>query len=122
MQDHIREGIVERVTEIGKSVDIQKIENVFYLPHRSVNHEPAELRNMVQEIMFYPVSTKTFKFKVMFGTPGMRIVKEIILRNSGNKIKSFESSGIGKNFIKIASTEYQLKSKRIKYLYFNIYI
>ena len=122
MQDQIREGIVERVTESGKSVDIQKIEKVFYLPHRSVNHEPAELRNMVQEIMFYPVSTKTFKFKVMFGTPGMRIVKEIILRNSGNKIKSFESSGIGKNFIKIASTEYQLKSKRIKYLYFNIYI
>ena len=34
----------------------------------------------------------------------MRIVKEIILINSGNKFKSFESSVIGKNFIEIAST------------------
>ena len=49
-------------------------------------------------------SQKTFKFKVMFSTPGMRIVKEIILINSGNKFKSFESSIIGKNFIEIAST------------------
>ena len=52
----------------------------------------------------------------MFDTPGMRIVKEILLTNSSNKFKSFESSGIGKNFIAIASTVYQLKSKRIKYL------
>ena len=72
---------------------------------------------MVQEIMFYPVSTKTFKLKVMSGTPGMRIVKEIILINSGDKFKSLESSVIGKIFIKIPSTVYQLKSKRIKYLY-----
>ena len=116
MQDQIREGIVERVTESGKSVDIQEIEKIFYLPHRPVVHESAELRNMVQEIMFYPLSTKTFKFNVMFDTPGMRIVKEILLKNSSNKFKSFESSGIGKNFITIASTVYQLKSKRIKYL------
>ena len=67
--------------------------------------------------MFYPVSTKTFKFKAMFDTPGMRIVKEIILINSSNKFKSFESSVIGKKFIETASTVHQLKSKRIKYLY-----
>ena len=59
---------------------------------------------------------KNFQVQITFGTPGMRIVKEIILINSGNKFKSFESSVIGKNFIDIASTVYQLKSKRIKYL------
>ena len=66
--------------------------------------------------MFYPVSSKNFKFKVMFGTSGMNIVKEITLINSGNTFRSFESSVIGKNFIEIASAVYQLKSKCIKYL------
>ena len=55
--------------------------------------------------MFYLVNTKTFKFQVMFGTPGMRIEKEIILINSGNNFKSFESSVIGKNFMEIASID-----------------
>ena len=63
--------------------------------------------------MFYPVSTKTFKFKVIFGTPGMRIVTEIILINSGNKFESFKSSVISNDFMEIASTVYQLKSKRL---------
>ena len=67
---------------------------------------------MVHEIMFYPVGIKTFKFKVMFGTPAIRIVKEIVLINSGNKFKSFESSVIGKNFNEIFSTVYQLKVKK----------
>ena len=52
----------------------------------------------------------------MFGTPRMRIVKNIILINSGNKFKSIESSVIRKKFTEIASTVYQLKSKSIKYL------
>ena len=38
----IREGIVERVTESEKSVDIQKSEKVYYLPHRPVIRESAE--------------------------------------------------------------------------------
>ena len=71
---------------------------------------------MVQEIMLYPVSTKSCKFKVMFDTPRMRIVKKIILINSGNKFKSIKSSVIHKKFTEIASTVYQLKSKSIKYL------
>ena len=42
MQDQMREGIVERVTESEKSVDIHESKNVFYLPHRSVIREPAK--------------------------------------------------------------------------------
>ena len=42
MQDPIREGIVERVTESEKIVDIQKSEKVFYFPHRPVIRESAE--------------------------------------------------------------------------------
>ena len=38
----ITEGIVERITKSEKSVDIQKIENIFYLQHRPVIPEPAE--------------------------------------------------------------------------------
>ena len=52
----------------------------------------------------------------MFDTPRMRIVKKIILINSGNKFKSIKSSVIRKKFTEIASTVYQLKSKSIKYL------
>ena len=42
MQDWIGEGIVERVTEIEKCVDIQKSKKVFYLPHRPVIRESVE--------------------------------------------------------------------------------
>ena len=42
MQDPIREGIVERVTESEKIVDVQKSEKVFYFPHRPVIRESAE--------------------------------------------------------------------------------
>ena len=35
MQDQIREGIVERVTESEKSIDIQNSEKLFYLPQAS---------------------------------------------------------------------------------------
>ena len=42
MQDQIREGIVDRVIESEKSVDIQKSEKVFYLPRRPVIHESAK--------------------------------------------------------------------------------
>ena len=48
----------------------------------------------------------------MFGAPEMRIIK----RDYINKFKSFQSSVIGKNFIKIASTVHQLKSNCDKYL------
>ena len=42
MQDQIREGIVERLTESEKSVYIHESKNVFYLPHRSVIRGPAK--------------------------------------------------------------------------------
>ena len=42
MQDQIREGIVEMVPESAKSVDIQKSERGFYLPHRPAIREFAE--------------------------------------------------------------------------------
>ena len=42
MKDQIREGIVERVTESEKNVDIQKCEEVFHLPHRPVFRESTE--------------------------------------------------------------------------------
>ena len=42
MQDQIREGIVEMVSESAKSVDIQKSERGFYLPHRPAIREFAE--------------------------------------------------------------------------------
>ena len=45
MQDQIREGIVERATESEKSAHIQKCEKIFYLPHRPVIREFAEVKN-----------------------------------------------------------------------------
>ena len=42
MQDQIREGIIERVTDSEKSVDIQKSKKVFYLPHRPVIRDSTE--------------------------------------------------------------------------------
>ena len=41
MEDQIWEGIVERVTEGEKSLDIQKSEKIFYLPNRPVIREFA---------------------------------------------------------------------------------
>ena len=42
MQDQIREGIVEVVSESEESVDTQKSERGFYLPHRPAIRESAE--------------------------------------------------------------------------------
>ena len=56
MQDQIREGIVERVTESEKRADNQKSENVFYLPYRPVIRESAESTKLR---IVYDTSAKT---------------------------------------------------------------
>ena len=61
MQDQISEGIVERVTESEKSVDIQKSEKVFYLIHRPVVRAFAE---SIKLRIVYDVSAKASKSTV----------------------------------------------------------
>ena len=55
MQDQIREGIVESVTQSEKCVDIQKSKKVFYLPHRSVIRESGESTKL--RIVYDPSAT-----------------------------------------------------------------
>ena len=47
MQDQIREGIAERVTESEKRADNQKSENVFYLPYRHIGLSSVSLPNQL---------------------------------------------------------------------------
>ena len=61
MQDKIREGIVEKVTESGKSIDIQKNEKEFYLPQRPVIRESAESTKLR---IVYDASAKASKITV----------------------------------------------------------
>ena len=61
MQGQIGGGIVERVTESEKSVDIQRSEKVFYLPHRLVIHESVE---SFQLRIVYDASAKASKSTV----------------------------------------------------------
>ena len=61
MEDQIVEGTVERVTENGKSADIQKSEKVFYLPHRPVMPEPVESTKLR---IVYGASAKAIKSTV----------------------------------------------------------
>ena len=61
LQDQIREGIVERVTESEKSVDIQKSDKVYYLPHRPVICESAKSTKLRT---VYDASAKAIKSNV----------------------------------------------------------
>ena len=82
-QDQIRVDIVERVTESEKSVDIQKGEKVFYLPHRSVIREFAESTKLR---IAYDASAKARKGTVSLnecletGSPLQNALYDILLR------------------------------------------
>ena len=61
LQDQIKEVNVERVTESEKSVDTQKSEEVFYLPHSPVILESAESTKLR---IVYDTSAKASKSTV----------------------------------------------------------
>ena len=84
MQDQIREGIVERVTESEKSIDIQKSEKLFYLPHRPVIRGSAESTKLR---IVYGASAKASKSTVSLneclesGPPLRNSLYDILVRS-----------------------------------------
>ena len=84
MQDKIGEGIVERVTESEKSVDIQKSEKLIYLPNRPVICESAESTKLR---IVYEASAKASKSIVSLndrleaGLPLQNSLHDVLVRS-----------------------------------------
>ena len=83
-QDQIREGIVERVTEREKCVDIQESKKVFYLPHMPVIRESAVSTKLR---IVYDASAKASKSTVSLnecletGPPLQNSLYDILVRS-----------------------------------------
>ena len=84
MQDQIREGFLERITECKKSVDIQTSKEVFYLPHRPVIRESAESTKLR---IVYDTSSKANKSPVFLnecldtGPPLQNSLYDLLVRS-----------------------------------------